>query len=52
MPTLPTMAHLQLPASYDAVVESMKQRIHLTRTQAALAVNAELVILYWEGVFN
>lgn len=37
-----------LPADYGTLLSELKARIHQTRLKAALAVNASLVILYWE----
>jgi len=34
--------------SYDTFLHDLKTRIHAARTRAALAVNRELVILYWQ----
>lgn len=36
------------PQTYAALLESIKERIHLARVRASLAVNRELVLLYWE----
>jgi predicted nuclease of restriction endonuclease-like (RecB) superfamily len=33
---------------YDAILREVKQRISTARVRAALAVNAELVALYWQ----
>lgn len=47
------MAHPSLPNSdhYSVFLSSLKTRIRQARTQAALAVNQELVLLYW-GIGN
>jgi len=36
-----------LPKSYAAVLEAVKERIRTAQLKAALAVNSELVMLYW-----
>jgi predicted nuclease of restriction endonuclease-like (RecB) superfamily len=36
------------PENYDAFLDSLKQRIRTAQIQAALAVNQELVMLYWQ----
>lgn len=36
-----------LPKSYAAVLQAVKARIRAARLQASLAVNSELVMLYW-----
>lgn len=36
------------PASYGQLLEEIKQRIRTAQIRAALAVNRELVLLYWE----
>lgn len=43
------MAHSPIsdPDSYSAFLSSLKDQIRQARTQAALAVNRELVLLYW-----
>jgi len=38
---------LHLPAGYDELLRDLKQRIQTARVRAALAVNRELVMLYW-----
>jgi predicted nuclease of restriction endonuclease-like (RecB) superfamily len=44
----PTSIHSQIvPAGYDAFLKDLKQRIHTAQLQAALAVNRELLALYW-----
>lgn len=37
-----------LPADYPAWLAELKARIHAAQQQAALAVNRELVLLYWQ----
>ena len=37
-----------LPADYAAWLAELKTRIHQARQRAALAVNRELVLLYWQ----
>lgn len=34
--------------SYDHFLHDLKSRIRAARTRAALAVNSELIILYWQ----
>ncbi|MGI4829491.1 MAG: PDDEXK nuclease domain-containing protein [Janthinobacterium lividum] len=36
-----------VPSGYPELLESLKQRIRLSQVRAALAVNRELVLLYW-----
>ena len=36
------------PVGYPAFVADVKARIATARTRAALAVNSELILLYWE----
>ncbi len=36
-----------LPPNYPAFLDALKERIHAARLKAALAVNRELVLLYW-----
>ena len=36
-----------LPQGYDAFLRDLKERIRSAQTRAALAVNRELVLLYW-----
>ena len=35
------------PQSYAALLDNIKERIQSARVRAALAVNRELVLLYW-----
>ncbi len=42
------MADAILPAGYTELLEKLRQRIHGARLQAALAVNCELLLLYWD----
>ena len=37
-----------LPSDYPALLEDLKARIRQARTRAALAVNRELILLYWQ----
>ena len=37
-----------LPSDYPALLEDLKARIRQARTRAALAVNRELIVLYWQ----
>ncbi len=39
---------LPLPADYPAWLTELKSRIHSAQQRAALAVNRELVLLYWQ----
>ena len=43
----PKRAVSVLPKSYAAVLEAVKERIRTAQLKAALAVNSELVMLYW-----
>lgn len=45
-PVPPTIA--SMPPGYAAVLADLKQRIHAAQSRAALAVNRELVALYWQ----
>jgi hypothetical protein len=36
------------PSDYAELLEDLKSRIRTARVQAALAVNRELVLLYWD----
>ena len=40
--------HLYLPTDYAGLLADIKQRIRHAQTRAVLAVNAELIRLYWE----
>lgn len=42
------MAGEMLPTGYGELLENLKARIRTARVQAALAVNRELVLLYWD----
>jgi len=42
------MANEMLPTGYGELLENLKDRIRTARVQAALAVNRELVLLYWD----
>lgn len=37
-----------LPSNYALLLASLRQRIHSAQTQAALSVNRQLVLLYWQ----
>lgn len=41
-------SNLQLPANYADVLKSIKMRIQSAQIQAAVAVNKELISLYWD----
>src|SRR2546422_10698620 len=38
----------KLPAGYPALLDDLKQRIRAAQVKAALAVNRELIALYWQ----
>jgi len=38
----------QLPAGYAELLEDLKARIRSAQVKAALSVNRELVLLYWQ----
>ena len=42
------MAGEVLPTGYGELLENLKSRIRTARVQAVLAVNRELVLLYWD----
>lgn len=42
------MADVPLPADYGAFLTDLKDRIRAAQVRAALAVNCELVLLYWQ----
>ncbi len=42
-----TLTKPALPASYGALLADLKRRVHSAQVRAALAVNRELVLLYW-----
>lgn len=42
------MAEDLVPSDYPALVAELKERIHGARMRATLAVNQELVLLYWD----
>ena len=44
----PAAGKAGLPADYPAVLAEIKARIAAARTRAVLAVNSELIRLYWE----
>ena len=37
-----------LPTGYDEFLQELKERIRSAQVRAALAVNRELVLLYWQ----
>lgn len=37
-----------IPAGYDALLNDLKERIRTSQVKAALSVNRELVLLYWQ----
>jgi hypothetical protein len=37
-----------LPSDYPSLLEHLKTQICQARTRAALAVNRELIVLYWQ----
>ena len=43
-----TKKSLSLPNNYDEFLNSLKERIRQSQVRAALAVNQELVLLYWQ----
>ena len=43
-----TKKSLSLPDNYDEFLHSLKERIRQSQVRAALAVNQELVLLYWQ----
>ena len=47
-PPAPAASGPGLPASYQELLEDVKQRISRSRVSAALSVNRELIQLYWE----
>lgn len=42
------MADRLLPTGYDEFLRELKERIRSAQVRAALAVNRELVLLYWQ----
>jgi predicted nuclease of restriction endonuclease-like (RecB) superfamily len=38
---------LQTPAGYAALLKDIKERVRTAQMRAALAVNRELIVLYW-----
>ena len=42
------MAREVLPAGYDELLGELKERVRKAQLRAALAVNSELVRLYWQ----
>src|SRR5262245_2033972 len=43
----PRTGRLVLPEGYDALLRDLKERIRTAQLRAALAVNRELLALYW-----
>lgn len=39
---------LSLPENYDDFLRALKERIRSAQVKAALAVNQELILLYWQ----
>ncbi len=42
------MTKLSIPEGYDRFLQSIKEQVRRAQTRAALAVNRELVLLYWQ----
>ena len=42
------MANTPLPDDYPTLLEQLKKRIRSAQVKAALSVNRELVLLYWQ----
>ena len=42
------MSNTPVPDNYDSFLRSLKERIRTAQVRAALAVNKELVLLYWQ----
>jgi hypothetical protein len=42
-----TTNQLQAPPSYAALLKDIKERVHAAQVRAALAIDRELVLLYW-----
>ncbi len=42
------MTNTPVPDNYDDFLRSLKKRIRTAQVRAALAVNKELVLLYWQ----
>ena len=42
------MSNTPVPDNYDNFLRSLKERIRTAQVRAALAVNKELVLLYWQ----
>jgi predicted nuclease of restriction endonuclease-like (RecB) superfamily len=40
--------NIPLPADYDDLLKDIKARIRAAQTRAGLAVNRELILLYWQ----
>jgi predicted nuclease of restriction endonuclease-like (RecB) superfamily len=45
---VPQTRPLALPQGYDAFLRDLKDRIRSTQAKAAVAVNQELILLYWD----
>ena len=39
---------LPVPTGYPELLAALKERIRTARVRAALAVNQELIVLYWQ----
>ncbi len=37
-----------MPSDYGAWLNDLKERVHVAQQRAALAVNTELIALYWQ----
>ena len=48
LPAPPSARSRTLPEGYDAFLKDLKERIRATQIKAALAVNRELVLHYWQ----
>jgi predicted nuclease of restriction endonuclease-like (RecB) superfamily len=44
----PNAGVVSLPADYPRLLEEIKARVHASRIRAAVSVNRELILLYWE----
>jgi predicted nuclease of restriction endonuclease-like (RecB) superfamily len=42
------MSHLSQPGDYEQLLHALKERIRTAQVRAAIAVNRELVLLYWQ----
>ena len=48
VPDCALMSPLLLPANYETFLSDLKNRVSAAQNKAALAVNSELVSLYWQ----